>query len=212
MFWRNTLKNGKFKDRPPDPLPRRNPVVKDILWLLIIPCPLWHRIDESETHVDLSNAVCPILRKVEEETRPIFTPTTVALTDPVVAKLASLIALISLVKEEKPFETLLACPPTVTDKRLLRIVPYPCLLRREVSDLHDVDSHTVSAGLNTCENVARPKPVPYNVTLRDPVVAIFASLNTLTPFHPADHPLLTLPQRLPVVNVESLVNCTDCPP
>lgn len=56
---RPTLKETAWVDSAEDNEPIRTPTVRAIFWLDLAPCPAWHRIDVSDSHVDRSLAVCP---------------------------------------------------------------------------------------------------------------------------------------------------------
>ena len=87
---RMTLSMPTSKDTTTLTLPYRTPALIPTCRLPITPCPTWHRIDVSASHVVRSHAVLPTLVEPVYVVSPRLDPYTVTLVDPVAARLLRL--------------------------------------------------------------------------------------------------------------------------
>ena len=97
---RITLSMPTSKDNPPLTLPCLTPALTPTCRLPITPCPIWHRIDVSASHVVRSHAVLPTLVEAVYVVSPRLDPCTVTLDDPVAAPLLRLDTLAMLSSAE----------------------------------------------------------------------------------------------------------------
>ncbi len=87
---RMTLTMPTSKDTTTLTLPYRTPALIPTCRLPSTPCPAWHRIDVSASHVVRSHAVLPTLVEPVYVVSPRLDPCTVTLSDPVAARLLRL--------------------------------------------------------------------------------------------------------------------------
>ena len=90
---RMTLSMPTSKDNTALTLPYLTPALIPTCRLPITPCPTWHRIDVSASHVVRSHAVLPTLVEAVYVVSPTLDPCTVTLDDPVAARLLRLVTL-----------------------------------------------------------------------------------------------------------------------
>ena len=97
---RMTLSMPTSKDSPALTLPYLTPALIPTCRLPITPCPIWHRMDVSASHVVRSHAVLPTLVEAVYVVSPRPDPCTVTLDDPVAARLLRLDTLTMLSSAE----------------------------------------------------------------------------------------------------------------
>jgi hypothetical protein len=97
---RMTLSMPASKDNTALTLPYLTPALIPTCRLPITPCPTWHRIDVSASHVVRSHAVWPTLVEAVYVVSPRLDPCTVTLDDPVAARLLRLDTLTMLSSAE----------------------------------------------------------------------------------------------------------------
>ncbi len=97
---RITLSMPTSRDSPALTLPCLTPALIPTCRLPITPCPTWHRIDVSASHVVRSHAVLPTLVDAVYVASPRLNPCTVTLDDPVAARLLRLDTLAMLSSAE----------------------------------------------------------------------------------------------------------------
>ena len=97
---RITLSMPTSKDNTKLTLPCLTPALIPTCRLPITPCPTWHRMDVSASHVVRSHAVLPTLVEAVYVVSPRLDPCTVTLDDPVAARLLRLDTLTMLSSAE----------------------------------------------------------------------------------------------------------------
>ena len=104
---------------PCDRLPTRSPLVTDIRTLPLKPCPAWHRIDVSASHVVRSQPVWPTITDEVCVPAPRLAPCIVMLADPLAAPFVLLRTLPIAKSTLCALLTLPTRPPVVSSTRTL---------------------------------------------------------------------------------------------
>ena len=121
------------------------------------------------------------------------------LADPVATRLPLLILLAAPSAAEYPADILPSRSPTVTVKRTVSLNLCPPWPRTDESDSQLVASQELRPVAKVPVADHDPTPEPCNVTLKDPVPAVFAFLDTLNSGLSTDSPAVKLPARTPTV-------------
>ena len=187
------------KENPCDLLLTCKPMVTDSFPLLSIPYPAWHRVDVSETHPVLSQAVTPSLAPPLTVASPTLPPYIVMLRDPVAAVFPRATLLTHPTPYDKPTLMLDARSPADIAPRRLEYIPPAILPRTDVSDCQELRSHALRPILKLLHRLASPILAPCSVTLNAPEAAPFAPLQTLMLPDPNDAPRVMLPAAVPTV-------------
>ena len=155
-------------------LPVRCPADIDKRTLLVAHPPDMHRTAVSDTHPAVpSHADSPALPLTLSAYWPSMAPCTVTLDAPVVPALVRRNTLVDPKPTDRPAVTLPGTPPAVKDMRRLCTAPTPPRHRADVSDIQDVPSQLVAPILSCADPDLSPTPLPYTVTLVEPVAAMF---------------------------------------
>ena len=155
-------------------LPVRCPADIDKRTLLVAHPPDMHRTAVSDTHPAVpSHADSPALPLTLSAYWPSMAPCTVTLDAPVVPALVRRNTLVDPKPTDRPAVTLPGTPPAVKDMRRLCTAPTPPRHRADESDIQDVPSQLVAPILSCADPDLSPTPLPYTVTLVEPVAAMF---------------------------------------
>ena len=167
-------------EKPLVALPALCPAVTVKRWLPIELVASWHRSDVSDSHVVRSHVVTLVLKEAVYAARPRLAPCNVTLVDPDPTRFVIRSALISDLSVVNKRVVLPMRSPTDKTIRLLSALPTPTWHFREVSDAHVDRSQTVDDVRTADVYVVSPMFAPCNVTLADPVVALFVERVTLS--------------------------------
>ena len=148
--------------------------------LPIKPFPIWHRVEESDSHEVRSQADCPSRVATQVVSRPRFAPCTVTLPAPVAAKLLRRSTLKLPMSTLSPELTLPTRPPALMCTHLLPRIPLGTVHCALVSESQTVCSHAVWPIRAEAVYTASPILVPCKLTLADPVANEFHPDTTLT--------------------------------
>ena len=202
---RTALCDDKSPEKPRLAVPARRPVVIVMRRLAPNSCASWHRTDDSDSQLVLSQPLSPTAADTHNPESPKLAPCTVTLADPVAPLFTRLIALADEDSDENAIDTLPTRSPTVADTRRLLVLPRPFPHRTAVSDSHRVCSHALCPRRTAPLYPLSPRPSPYKVTLEEPVPAALALTWTLIESTSADTNSVAVPIRTPAVILDLYV-------
>jgi hypothetical protein len=167
------LKLESANETKDEALPKERPTV--ITMRLLCPS-LWpniHETEESDCHKEFSPWLLPKLKPDVDWLWLSPAPCKVNMKEPELGIFAPYEAL--KVKNEYDSNVLLLpmCSPTVIPTLLLYPSPSAASPRTEDPDSHTVDSLELPPRVNIEEKWVDPKPIPRNVTIKDPVEKVF---------------------------------------
>jgi hypothetical protein len=205
------LRAGRSCDKPSLTLPNSNPAETETRRLDTPPSPPWHRTDVSDSHALRSQDVPCVRACPHTSACPSDAPNTVTLADPVEARFLTFTTLAAPPLKEYPAVVLPCRAPPLTTSRALLPIPYPAPHRTDVSDAHVVPSHPLPPCFIPPDSSEPPIPDPYNVTLADPELPIFARLAKLTDGRSPDTARDTLRPTIPTLSVRRRLPIKPCP-
>jgi hypothetical protein len=209
---RITLADTMFTECARDTLPTRWPIVAIARRLPATPWECRLRTDVSDSQLDRSQLVIPILTAPQYPVSPIPVPCIVTLIDPVPAALDRLRMLISALDIDIARLMLPTFSPDVTNT--IRLPAATCWLAPhwiDVSDCHALRSQDDRPTLLDVVYPSNPILDPYTVTLIDPDDALLLQDTTLGATTSPDTAFDALPTRDPTVKTARRLPSAPCP-
>ena len=129
-------------------------------------------------------------------------PCTVITLLPVEAEFLDLIELINKSDDDSIALKLPAARPTVTTKSRVLIAPArPIPPLTDVSDFHTVKDDALHVPDDDSVSDSSPKPIPYTVTMVEPVLLMLEEIRRLAVAELKDRLMLKVPERTPAVRI-----------
>ena len=138
------------------------------------------RIEQSDSHVVVSQAVGPCRLDRVNATCPNLDPCTLTMTEPVLGRLDLCVLLKGALSIEQAVDWLRGRIPAVAITRELPSAPCPTRHLTDVSEPHSVPSHPLCPSSTLSVSIFKPRPDPYTVTDVDPVPATLDTSRILT--------------------------------
>jgi len=196
-----TDKAGIDTVTPADRLPAVPPTVTAAFLLPATSLLALHTTLLSDTHAIASQPVAPTsIRPELLSLWLVISPCSVTDDEPVVILFDCRKVNVTLGSKDWPVDWVAAAFPTLSLASTLLCTPSQVVTKTAESDTHGVLSHDDCPTDTDPENITVPSPVPYTVTLAEPVDARFADVVPDKPVMSIDTVSVTLPADSPAVN------------